>query len=343
LRYYIEMDMQKYEFIHNKSLSLHEIYCHDMRKVLLIVLLSLSLQFLSAQESQTAYNFLRLPVSAHVAALGGDHITLTEDDAALSFHNPALIQYASDRTLNLNMMTYMQGTVTGSASFVKAWGDRATWGVSGRFMDYGQMKEMNELGEELGTFRAHDMCLAGTLAYGLSERIQGGITAKMAASYIGNYNSLAALVDLGLNYYDPDHEWSISAVVRNLGGQLDAFDDDFERMPLDLQVGVSKRLVGSPLRLSATFVRLNDWEYGIGKHLVLGAELLLGTQFYVAAGYNAMRASEMKISSGDDSSTHGAGLSIGGGVQLERLKLHVAYGKYHVSASSLLINISYVL
>ena len=31
-----------------------------------------------AQESQTAYNFLRLPVSAHVAALGGNNIAITD-------------------------------------------------------------------------------------------------------------------------------------------------------------------------------------------------------------------------------------------------------------------------
>ena len=316
-----------------------------MRKIALAMLCVCCSLFVGAQESQTAYNFLRLPISAHVAALGGDNITLTEDDASLIFHNPALIQNVTDRTLNLNMMSYMQGTLTGSAAFVKALGMRGTWGVSGRYMDYGKMKEMTETGEETGTFGARDVCIAGTLSYGLSERVSGGITAKMAASYMGNYNSLAALVDLGLNYYDDEHEWSISAVARNLGGQLSAFEDEFERMPLDLQLGVSKRLVGSPLRLSATLVRLNDWEYGIGKHLIIGGELLLGSQFYLAAGYNAMRASEMKISSGEDESesNHGAGLSVGGGLQLERLKLHVAYAKYHVSASSLLINISYTL
>lgn len=314
-----------------------------MKRLFLSSIVSMLALCLQAQESRTAYNFLRLPISAHAAAMGGDNITLTEDDATLIFHNPALIQNVTDCTLNLNMMTYMQGTVTGSASFVRAWGDRASWGVSGRYMDYGKMKEMNERDEELGTFGARDIALAGTFSYGLTERVSGGITAKMAASYMGNYNSLAALVDLGLNYYDPDHEWSISAVARNLGGQLDAFEDEFERMPLDLQLGISKRLVGSPLRVTATLVRLNNWEYGIGKHLVLGGELLLGQQFYVAAGYNAMRASEMKISSGDDSSTHGAGFSLGGGLQLERLKLHVAWAKYHVSASSLLINISYIL
>lgn len=306
----------------------------------IITLLSLCVQ---AQETQTAYNFLRLPISAHAAALGGDNITLSDDDATLIFHNPALIQNTTHNTINLNMMTYMQGTVTGSASYIRAAGDRATWGLSGRYMDYGKMKETDNRGEETGTFGARDICIAGSFAYGLTNYISGGITAKIAASYMGNYNSLAALVDLGLNYYHPDNEWSISAVVRNLGGQLSAFEDEFERMPLDLQLGVSKRLIGSPLRLTATLIRLNDWEYGIGKHIVIGADLLLGHQFYVAAGYNGMRASEMKITDGDEKSTHGAGLSFGGGIMLERFKLHLSYARYHVSASSLLINVSYVM
>ena len=314
-----------------------------MKRLMLSVLFSALAMMIHAQDSQTVFNFLRLPVSAHAAALGGDNITLSDDDASLVFHNPALLYNVSDRTLGLNMMTYMQGSITGSASYSQTIGERGSWGVQGRFISYGEMKETTYDNQQTGTFGARDIALGGTFAYGLTDLISGGVTAKMVASYIGQYNSLAAAVDLGLNYYDPDTEWSISAVARNLGGQLKAYDDDFERMPLDLQVGVSKRLVGSPLRFSATLVRLNDWQYGIGKHFVLGADLLLSEQFYVAAGYNPLRASEMKITAGDEESSHGAALSLGAGMMLERLQLHIAYGKYHVSSTSLMINFSYAL
>ena len=298
---------------------------------------------IEAQESRTVYNFLRLPVSAHVAALGGDNTTLVEDDATLIFHNPALINNVTDRTLNLNFMTYMEGSTTASASFVKAAGELGTWGVTGQFMNYGTMKETTATGQQTGEFSAKDIAVGGSFAYSLSERFTGGISAKFIASYIGQYNSLAAGVDLGINYYHAESELSVSAVARNLGGQLSAYDDDFERMPLDLQIGFTKRLLSSPLRISASLVRLNDWEYGFGKHLVIGADIILSPQFYIAAGYNAMRASEMKISENDGASAHGAGLSIGGGLQLQRLKLNVAYAKYHVTTSSILINLSYAL
>ena len=315
-----------------------------MKNVFLVLLITvLAVTNVLAQESQEVYSFLRLPVSAHVAALGGDNITLTDGDATVIFHNPALISNVADKTLNLNLMTYMEGATTASASFVKTYQERATWGVSAQYMNYGTMKETTAENIQTGDFSAKDIALAGSLAYLLSDRISGGITARFISSHIAGYSSAAVAVDLGLNYYDPDHEWSLSAVAKNLGGQVKAYDEDFERIPLDLQLGVTKRLVGSPLRLSATLSRLNNWDQGFIKHLAVGADLLLGEQFYVAAGYNFRRASEMKISDNEGDSNHGAGFSIGGGLQLERFKLHVAYGKYHVSASSLLINVSYAL
>ena len=289
------------------------------------------------------YSFLRLPVSAHAAALGGDNITLTDDDATVIFHNPALISDVSDKSLNLNFMTYMEGAKTASASFVKAYKERATWGVAAQYMDYGSIKETTVDNVETGDFSARDIALAGTFAYLLSDRISGGITGRFITSHIGSYSSAAVAVDLGLNYQNDEHGWSLSAVAKNLGGQIKAYEDDFERIPLDLQLGVTKRLIGSPLRLSATLSRLNNWDQGFIKHLAVGADLLLGENIYVAAGYNFRRASEMKITDNEGESNHGAGLSLGGGLQLQRFKLHIAYAKYHVSASSLLINVSYSL
>ena len=315
-----------------------------MKKGLLVVIsVLLSAIGIHAQESQEVYSFLRLPVSAHVAALGGDNITLTDDDATLIFHNPALICDVSDKSLNLNFMTYMEGAKTASASFVKAYKERATWGVAAQYMDYGTMKQTTVDNIETGDFSARDIALAGTFAYLLSDRISGGITGRFVTSHLASYNSAAVAVDLGLNYQNEEHGWSLSAVAKNLGGQIKAYEDDFERIPLDLQLGVSKRLIGSPLRLSATLSRLNNWDQGFIKHLAVGADLLLGENIYVAAGYNFRRASEMKISDNDGESNHGAGLSLGAGLQLERFKLHVAYAKYHVSASSLLINVTYAL
>ncbi|MBO6188837.1 MAG: type IX secretion system protein PorQ [Prevotella sp.] len=296
-----------------------------------------------AQESQEVYSFLRLPVSAHVAALGGENITLTDDDPTVIFHNPSLISNVSDKSINLNFMTYMEGAKTASASFVKGYKERATWGVAAQYMDYGSVKETTVENIQTGSFSVKDIAVAGSFAYLLSNRFSGGITARFVSSHIASYSSAAVAVDLGINYYDEEHQWSLSAVAKNLGGQISAYDDDFERIPLDLQLGVSKRLIGSPLRLTATLSRLNNWDQGFIKHVAIGADLLLGEKIYVAAGYNFRRSSEMKVSDGDGDSNHGAGFSIGAGLQLERFKLQAAYAKYHVSASSVLINVSYAL
>lgn len=315
-----------------------------MKKYVFPLLLTLLAAVSYAQESQTAYNFLRLPVSAHAAALGGDNITIIEDDPSLMFSNPALLSSVSDKSINLNFMTYMAGATTASASFNRIIKEKATVAVTAQYMDYGKMKEMDANNVQTGEFSAKDIAVSGVFSYILGEKFVGGITAKIINSYIGDYSSWAVGVDLGLNYYDPEHEWSVSAVAKNLGGQLKAYDDDYEKMPLNVQLGVSKRFSALPFRLSATLVDLTHWDYGALNHLVVGADIIFSQQIYVAVGYNFRRADEMTTLKGtDEESSHIAGLSFGAGLQLERFKLQLAYGKYHVSSNSLLVNVSYSL
>jgi hypothetical protein len=240
-------------------------------------------------------------------------------------------------------MNYMSGVNAASAAFNRIVKDKASWAVSAQYVDYGKMKQVDENNVQMGEFSAKDIAVAGYFSYMLGKNFVGGITAKFITSYIGDYNSIGMGVDLGINYYDPDHEWSISAVAKNLGGQLKAYDEEYDKMPIDLQMGVSKQFPNMPFRLSLTLVNLNNWDVNFKEHLVGGVEILL-SNIWIGAGYNFRRASEMKIQSSDDSSSsHGAGLSLGAGLNLERFHLNLAYGKYHVSSNSLLVNLAYSL
>ncbi len=315
-----------------------------MKKALFVFLMMLGISSLHAQnESQTEYNFLRLPVSAHAAALGGDNITVIENDEALIFHNPALLTSVNDKTINLNYMNYMSGANMASASFNRIVKERASWAVSAQYVNYGKMKEVDENNVQTGEFSAKDLSFAGYFSYMLTNRLTGGISARLITSYLGSYNSIGFGVDLGLNYYDSDHEWSLALVLKNLGGQLKAYRDNFERMPFDIQMGVTKRFTGTPFRLHATLVDLNHLDYKFLNHVVVGADVLLTESIWIGGGYNFRRADEMKITTTNGSSSHGAGLSLGAGLNLERFKLNLAYGKYHVSSSSLVLNVAYEL
>ena len=312
------------------------------KKTAIALLLSVFATLANAQESRTEYNFLRLPVSAHGAALGGDNITLVEDDASLIFSNPALLRSVTSRTIGLNYMNYMSGANTASATY--NWDiKKVSVAASGQFMSYGTMKETSPDGTIKGEFSAKDISMAAYIAYDLAERLAGGISAKFVMSYLGDYSSLAMCVDLGINYYDPEREWSLSAVAKNLGGQVKAYNEDYERMPFDLMVGVSKKLKGAPFRLNATLSDLTHWDYRFINHLSAGVDVDLSSNIWLGIGYNFRRADEMGVSDGENTSSHGAGLTFGGGIQLERFKLNIAYGKYHVSSSSILVNAAFTL
>lgn len=312
--------------------------------VITCLLLLFVIQIVAQTESQTEYNFLRLPVSAHAAALGGENITMADDDVMMMFHNPALIIGATPKTVALQYMNYMSGCNNASAAYNMVFDEKWNVGVGVQYMGYGSMKMTDAQNNDLGTFSATDIAFNATLAYELARNLAGGITLKYVYGNIGSYTSMAVAADLGANLYLPESEWSFGLAIKNLGGQVQAYNETFEKMPLDVQLGVSKRLMNSPLRLSVTMVDLNHPTYKFMNHLIVGAEFLLGQQFYVAGGYNFRRASEMTTTDKDKKeSSHGAGLSLGAGVNLERFKVNVSYAKYHVSSSSIIANVAFTL
>ena len=90
----------------------------------------------------------------------------------------------------------------------------------------------------------------------------------------------------------------MSAVAKNLGGQVKAYDDNFGKMPFDLQIGVSKTFAALPVRVSATLVDLTHYDYRFINHLNLGAEILLsGKSMGRAVATISVRGNDMKVGS----------------------------------------------
>lgn len=301
-----------------------------------------SILSMAQNDSQTSYTFLRLPLSAHAAALGGDNITMTDDDVMMMFHNPALITGTSVGTLGLQYMNYMSGCNNVSAAYNMLVKEKWNIGIGIDYMGYGSIRHTDADNNDMGTYNASEMAFYGTLGYELASNLAGGISLKYVYGNISSYNSMAVAVDLGLNYYLPESEWSFGIAVKNLGGQIMAYDEKFEALPLDVQAGVSKRLIGSPVRLSATLSDLNHLDYKFLNHLCLAAEFIISDEIYVGGGYNFRRADEMKVQEGTEGlSARGAGLSFGGGINLEKIKINLAYSKLHVSNASLIANLAY--
>ena len=56
------------------------------------------------------------------------------------------------------------------------------------------------------------------------------------------YNSVGMVADLGAFYQDTSGTFSLSLVLRNVGAQFSKYGENREKVPFDLQIGLSKRL-----------------------------------------------------------------------------------------------------
>lgn len=312
-----------------------------------------------AQEYASAFNTLRLPASSHAAALGGQNVTLIEDEPTAGWYNPALYANVSDLSAGLDFMTYAAGSTWMGAHFVKAFGERHTMAVGVQYMNYGKMDETDEAGNTLGQFSAKDIVIGAGYSYLLSDRWTGGANLKMMVSNLADYTALAAAIDVGVNYYDDENDLSVSASLQNIGTQLKAYHDGQRtHLPFTLALGFSKGMAHLPVRFHVTMTDVTRWKssyyvlpenkdkdksdkVGFGKkalnHFVLGLDILPTDYLYLSVGYNFRRAYELKASG----SSHLAGLSAGASVNVKHFKFGVSYAKYHQASNSIMANVGY--
>ena len=320
-----------------------------MKRGLIYLYITCCTTLLHAQNAGAAFQFLQLPSSSHAAALGGDNTSIIEDDVTLAFHNPALLTNTSSSTLSLSYMSYLQQTHVASAAYNMLIGERSELAFGAHYLNFGSMKNTDAEGNIIGNFSAKDMALMTVYSFDFSDCLAGGVTGKFIYSNYEQIYSLALGVDLGLNYYNPESMLSLSVVARNLGGQIKTFDETQEAIPFNLLVGLSKELAHAPIRLSLTLTDLHKWQaedfYNSSddswkeillKHFIIGADIFPTPNTYISAGYNFLLRSELK----NNVKRSLEGFSIGAGLQVHSMKVGVSYGKYHVAASSLMMNFS---
>ena len=334
-----------------------------MRLTALCWLLLLSLPALAQVGGISAYEFLNLPQSAGLTALGGHQIAVIDDDVTLAARNPALLNPEMDGAVSLSHAFLPGGINHSFLSYARHEADLATTFAAGlQYVGYGDLVRRDPTGQNLGTFQASDYALTLGAARTFEDRLSVGAAAKVVASQLAGYSSVGVAFDAAVHYRDTTGRFGITLLARNFGRQLTRFSDAAGRepMPFELQVGLSRELKYLPFRFSVTYRYLDRWnvlyddpdavddfqiigvegtvdqERGPGaiffdnlaRHFVFGGELLLGRQrnFRLRVGYNHGLRRELRLS--DFRSA--AGYSFGFGWYTRRFNLAYGRGTYHL-------------
>ena len=316
------------------------------------------LSAVASGDGSTAYNFLNISTSSHIYGLGGVNISLIDDDINVTDQNPALLGPEVEKQLGISYMRYIGESNFAGVKYGMAAGERSAWAVSVQYFDYGKMTSADVSGNITGTFSVKDMCFGDTYGHDITDRLRGGISIKGIYSAYDEYSAFAVASDLGLNYFDPEKDLSLSFVVANLGGQVKRFNESYDRLPVDLRLGLTKMLANVPLRLSVTAWNLTRWNlpyYEVGdgsagteekkkdsfgsnlmRHLVFAAEFVPSDKFYVGVGYNYKTRTDMSTYSRSFLS----GFSLSAGLNVRRFGLGVAFAQPHSGATTLMFSIT---
>lgn len=293
-------------------------------------------------------DFLQLPASAKSTAMGANHITLSGNDPALFFQNPASLDSSKSNNVSLNLMPYLADTKFVNLAYAKSIGKSGgTWAAGIQYLNYGTMEQTDDIGNVIGEFRAADYGISS----GYSHRIGAfsvGATAKLVASSIESYTTWGMAMDWGAAFQHPRQDLTIGFAVKNVGFLKQNFNSGYDpTLPLDVRIGVSVKPQYMPIRFSATVHHLNKFDMvyndprlfftytnnGIrepkkvgvvekmARHLSLGAEALVHPNFRILLGYDHLRRQELRLVN------RGALAGFSFGVWFRVKKFEISYGR----------------
>ncbi len=314
---------------------------------------------INASESSPAYNFLNTTSSARIYGLGGINISNVDNDINSIDQNPALLGPEYDMQIGVNYMRYIADANFAGVRFGTAAGKHGAWAVGVQYYGYGEMTEADVAGNITGSFSPKDLNFSGTYSHDITDRLRGGVTLKFLHSSYADYSAFAIATDLGINYYDPDKDLSLSVVVANLGGQVKRFDQAYDRLPVDVRLGWSQSFNNIPFRFSITAWNLTKWklpyyETGDGsnqyesfelkdsfasnlfRHLVFAVDFIPSNKYHIGIGYNYKTRTDMSTYSRNFLS----GFSIGAGMNVKSFSFGIAFAQPHTGASTFMFNLS---
>lgn len=310
---------------------------------------------------QSAFEYLRLPDAPHVSALGGISVANPDNDIAFALQNPAMMRPGMHNQLQLVYNNYYAAIAIMNMQY--GYHDaklNTSFFLGVQYLNYGGFDQTNSVGNVTGTFHANDYALTFGASRSYQEHWRYGADIKWAGSALGEYKAAAALMDVGVNYYDTSSLWDIGIVAKNMGVMVKKYDptNTAEPMPFDLQLGASKKFKHLPLRLLATVHHLYEWDirysnpadlsgtnslggtdtvkdkgshFGdkLFRHFTFGAELTLAKRLTVTVSYNDLRRREMALST--DPAL--AGFAFGAGLNLKKFQVHYARTYYSVAGA----------
>ena len=325
-----------------------------MKKIILFLIVFIPLSAFSQAKTNTVFQFLKLSNSPRIEGSGGENISLYNDDLTMALNNPALLNSSMTKKVSVNYAGYFKEIKSGATGFAYEHEKYGIFAIGINYFSYGKFAGFDETGVSTGEFKASDYAFNLLYAKDLFKNFRAGINFKNIISQYEIYKSYGIAFDLGLNYRT-ENDFSFALCGKNIGTQIKPYyKGHYEKLPFDLQAGVSKKLAHAPFTLSITAHNLHkpnlsyDLPYGNDitifdtgtekengkfinfldnslRHIVLGVEFSPIKSFYFNLGYNHKMKKEMTIYNKSGI----IGISWGFGLKLKKFQIAYSRSKYH--------------
>lgn len=175
----------------------------------------------------SAAQFLRIPVGARSAALGGA-VTASATDVSALYWNPAIIAELDKSMISVEVSDWFADLNHSFLGVVMPTGKGGSFGLSLTGLTMGDFEETTmELPEGTGrTFNAYSFALGVSYAHQMFDVFSVGGTIKYINETIWNTSATALAFDVGTIFTTPFNGLRFGASITNAGGRMQLGGDN---------------------------------------------------------------------------------------------------------------------
>jgi hypothetical protein len=297
----------------------------------------------------TVFGLLDLNYNARSAGLGGNFISVKDQDLNLGVTNPSLLNEKMHTGIGFNQAILAGGINYGMVAHARKLG-KGILNSHIRYVNYGEFTRMDVQGNAQGTFNPFESIIGAGYGQQLNPRISVGGNINFIYSQLENYNSVGASIDMAGTYTNEEENLLVTALFKNAGTQFKGYTESGRSpLPAQLQMAISYKLPHAPFRFTLLAHHLNKWDItytdpnlkpkidpltgdtipvkyaGFGeklaRHFTYQLEIIASKNLHFRVAFDYHRRQEMKL----EQRPGIAGFSFGAGMYFKRFSLDYGF------------------
>ena len=192
-------------------------------RFLSLLLILLTTNLFAQIGGKNTFAILGFNPSVRSLAMGGELISILDDDVGMAANNPALLNNKMHHKISFSFVDYFADINAVAVNYAAKSEKLGMLFFGVKALNYGEFIQTDETGRLLGEFTANEQVLTSGISKQLNNKLTIGVNLNFINSKLEQYSSIGLSSNFALSYFNDEQKLCIAFLAQDFGRQLKSY------------------------------------------------------------------------------------------------------------------------